>query len=125
MPYSIRVKSSFSAAHALRNYEGPCENVHGHNFTVELVIEVKELNKIGISIDFKTIDRIFNDILKDIDHANLNDKKPFTVINPTAENIARYIYDCMTQPLRDLGGVLKAVTVKESPKYAATFTPDI
>jgi 6-pyruvoyltetrahydropterin/6-carboxytetrahydropterin synthase len=125
MPYSIRVKSTFSAAHALRDYGGPCENVHGHNFNVELVIDVQELNKMGISVDFRVIDQILKNILEDIDHTNLNDTKWFTAINPTAENIARHIYELMTRHVVDLGGALRAVTVKESSKYAATFTPDL
>ncbi len=123
MPYEVRVEGNFAAAHALRGYEGACERLHGHNFKVSAAIQSDGINKIGISIDFKVLNNILNKLLEQLDHRNLNEVEPFTENNPTAENIAAFIFRKLGPEVSELGATLKSVTVEESNKYAATYYP--
>ena len=88
--YSLKVESSFSSAHNLRAYKGKCEELHGHNWKVEAAAESRDLDKIGMVMDFKLIKDELNRILDRFDHKYLNKLKPFDKINPTSENIARF-----------------------------------
>lgn len=125
MPYIIKVESTFSAAHALRGYGGACERIHGHNFRVIAEAFFIELNDIGISIDFKVLKCIIDNILDEYDHQNLNDLPTFSTLNATAENIARTISDRLGPELERHGGKIRSITVEESAKYAATYYPDL
>lgn len=90
--WRITVRSEFSAAHALRHYQGKCENQHGHNFAVEAAVEGSRLDaKTGMLLDFGILKKALAAILAPLDHAFLNDTPPFDVINPSSENLARYI----------------------------------
>jgi 6-pyruvoyltetrahydropterin/6-carboxytetrahydropterin synthase len=93
MKYYIYREIFFSSAHNLRDYNGKCENVHGHNWRVRLYLSCYELDSTGFVMDFKELDKILKIITDKIDHTNLNNVEPFDKINPTAENIARFIYD--------------------------------
>lgn len=123
MPYILKVKGDFAAAHALRGYEGACERVHGHNFKIAVGVSAERLNDIGISIDFRVLNRLLNKILEYFDHSNLNELEEFAENNATAENIAKLIYERLDAEVVALGGRLDSVTVEESAKYAATFIP--
>lgn len=90
--YEIIVNSEFSAAHRLRGYEGKCEKLHGHNWQVEVTASKKNLDKLGMVMDFKVLKTILNEILKPLDHAYLNDVPYFKKANPTSENISEFIY---------------------------------
>ena len=90
--YELTIISDFAAAHNLRQYEGECENLHGHNWKVEVTVASKRLNKIGLAVDFKVLKRALEGILEKLDHKYLNDIPPFNKENPSSENIARYIY---------------------------------
>ena len=117
--YELRVKSHFDAAHYLRGYNGPCANLHGHTWNYEVVIKGEQLNRLGMLIDFKEIKEVVKvDIHSKFDHAEINKKVPFTVVNPTAENLAEYIYNVVNQyPGLDV----VEVTVWESPECGATY----
>ena len=126
MPYSLVVTSHFDAAHYLRDYEGPCQQIHGHRWTVEIELEGETLNELGILVDFKDIKKALNRETTDyFDHFLMNELKPFDEINPTAENLARHIYQSILPDMRNMGilGVveLNRVTVWESPESAATY----
>ena len=125
MSYEVRIRSNFSAAHALRRYEGPCERRHGHNFAVVAIVACKNVGDIGIAIDFKVLRHIIDNILDKLDHQDLNEIPPFDNINPTAENLAAFIYQLASPDVLALGATLKSVTVEESDKYAATYGPEI
>ena len=90
--YEIIVKHHFSSAHKLIDYNGECKNLHGHNWKVKVIARSKELNNIGISVDFKEFKKIVKNEIDKFDHMFLNDHPSFKNINPTAENIARTIY---------------------------------
>ncbi len=89
--YELTIEGSFASAHQLRGYKGKCENLHGHNWKVELSVEGKALNDIGLLIDFHELKRILGEVLVRLDHKNINEIPPFNRENPSSENIARYI----------------------------------
>ncbi len=92
MKYELTVRDQFSAAHALRHYQGKCENTHGHNFTVEVTVTGSELDeKTGMLLDFGILKKGLAKVLDDLDHRFLNDFQPFDTINPSSENMARII----------------------------------
>ena len=91
--YDLKVLSGFSSAHALRGYNGKCENVHGHNWHVELIVSSDALNEIGLVIDFKLLKKYLNEVMEMLDHKFINETEFFKEVNPSAENIARYIYE--------------------------------
>jgi 6-pyruvoyltetrahydropterin/6-carboxytetrahydropterin synthase len=125
MPYKVRVEGRFAAAHALRGYDGSCERIHGHNFTVTAVAETAVLDDVGMAVDFKALDALLNDVLAVLDHRNLNELDAFAERNATAENIAAFVYRELAPHLEALGAKLRRVTVEESPKYVASFEPDL
>ena len=115
--FEIQVIGKFSAAHNLKGYRGKCEELHGHNWRVEVIITGRNLDKIGMLMDFQKIKSHLNKVLNKLDHKHLNHLSYFKRVNPTSENIAKYIYDCLKiQPLR-----LKSVTVWESDNSSATY----
>ncbi len=93
--FEVSVEETFAAGHALRNYHGKCENVHGHNYRVRVVIEGEQLDAAGLLVDFVELKRIMRGIIERLDHTFLNDIPPFTELNPSAENMARYFYQEM------------------------------
>jgi 6-pyruvoyltetrahydropterin/6-carboxytetrahydropterin synthase len=115
--YSIKVEATFSSAHNLRGYKGKCEELHGHNWKVEVTAQSRNLDKTGMVLDFKFLKDRLNVILEDLDHKYLNKVKPFDKINPTSENIARYIYDRLKPKIKNL----KSVTVWENSSSSAAY----
>ncbi|RJP27629.1 MAG: 6-carboxytetrahydropterin synthase QueD [Candidatus Omnitrophota bacterium] len=115
--FSIKVEGYFSSAHNLRAYYGKCEELHGHNWKVEVVIASKTLDKIGMLMDFKIIKAELNRVLDKLDHKYLNETPYFKKINPTSENIAKFIYDALIPKFKKL----KSVTVWENHTCCATY----
>jgi 6-pyruvoyltetrahydropterin/6-carboxytetrahydropterin synthase len=91
--FEVTVEQTFSAGHALREYKGKCENVHGHNYRVQVTVEGEQLNRIGLLVDFVELKRVVREVIAYLDHQFINDLEPFTTINPSAENMAKYFYD--------------------------------
>ncbi len=90
--FEVSVKSSFSAAHSLQEIGGKCENLHGHNFVVEVIITSERLNDQGVVIDFRALKSYLGETLELLDHTFLNEIVPFTDHNPSSEHIARFIH---------------------------------
>ena len=90
--YRLSIKETFSAAHFLDGYRGACASMHGHNWDVEVFIVSDRLNQMGMVVDFKDLKRITKKILSELDHELLNRVLP-EGLNPTAENIAKYLFD--------------------------------
>ena len=117
--YSIKVEGNFSSAHNLRGYKGKCEELHGHNWRIEVEVSKNKLDKAGMVLDFKLLKMKLNDILEKLDHKYLNNITYFKKFNPTSENIARYIFDNLKSGVTGL----KSVTVWENSTSSATYVP--
>ena len=118
--YQLRVTTYFAAAHQLREYEGKCENLHGHNWRVDVVVASDTLDDTGMAIDFKVLKGLIEEILDDYDHRYLNDVPPFDRINPTTENMARHLYERLGTRVPDTAHV-ESVTCWESERCGATY----
>lgn len=122
--FEIAVEHTFAAGHALRNYRGKCENVHGHNYRVQVTVRGAELDQTGMLADFVVIKKLLRDVCEPMDHVFINDMKPFDTINPTAENMARYICEQLQQGLKTTNGAAVAeVKVWETDIQSATYRP--
>ena len=122
--FEVSVEHTFAAGHALRNYKGKCENVHGHNYRVQVVVRGEKLDATGMLADFVELKRLLRDIAEPLDHVFLNDLEAFRVENPSAENIARYIYEKMAEGLEQANPVrIAEVKVWETDKQSATYRP--
>lgn len=119
--YELVVEAQFSAAHQLRGYKGRCERLHGHNWRVQVSVSAERLNDIGLVIDFHELKRITNEVLSSLDHSDLNQVFPFTEINPSSENIAKWLYDSLKKKLSNDNIRLSAVTIWESEGAGATY----
>ena len=105
--FEICVEAQFSAAHSLSGYHGNCSEIHGHNWIVEVFVRCRELNNIGIAIDFRNVKQTIKEIIENIDHTYLNEHPEFKDMNPSSENIARFLY-------RELGGKINSDNVTVS-----------
>jgi 6-pyruvoyltetrahydropterin/6-carboxytetrahydropterin synthase len=122
--FEVSIEHTSAAGHALRHYKGKCENVHGHNYRVQVVIRGDKLDDAGLLADFVELKRLLRDISEPLDHVFLNDIEPFTTLNPSAENIALYICEKMQQGLTQRNPVEVAeVKVWETEKQSATYRP--
>jgi 6-pyruvoyltetrahydropterin/6-carboxytetrahydropterin synthase len=118
--YGIIIRDTFSAAHYLRGYKGKCERIHGHNYLVEVQIEGENLDNIGILWDFNEGKELLRGILEELDHSLLNKDSPLGSLNPTAENIARFIFQKIRENLPSHLR-LKRVIVWENQNSAAYY----
>ena len=119
--YKLKIVSSFAAAHCLIHYQGECENLHGHNWKVEVSVTANELDKAGLGIDFKTLKTKTNKLLKTLDHRYLNDLPPFQTISPSSENISRFLYGELSKELNDGNVQVDMITVWESDFASASY----
>ena len=122
--FEVTIIKSFSAAHMLTAIGGKCEELHGHNFKVEVTIAAKDLNSSGIIIDFRYVKKWLQEILDNFDHKHLNEIPFFTEINPSSENIAEYIYREMKLKAAQAEVKVARVKVWESESAAVTYIPD-
>ncbi|MEZ0574676.1 6-pyruvoyl trahydropterin synthase family protein [Halodesulfovibrio aestuarii] len=120
--WRLTVRSDFAAAHALRNYDGKCENIHGHNFAVEAVVEGDKLSEdVEILLDFKVMKTKLKEVTELIDHKDLNCTAPFDTMNPSSENLARFIYQELGKRIESYGVRVYSVTVSEKAAQSATY----
>ena len=119
--YALTVRTSFAAAHRLREYEGNCERLHGHNWQVEVTVESGSLNPGGIAIDFRAIKGALGELLAGFDHRYLNEVPPFDDVNPSSENIARHLFEGMERKIPGPVRVAR-VTVWESEDARAEYS---
>ncbi|MBN1663523.1 MAG: 6-carboxytetrahydropterin synthase QueD [Deltaproteobacteria bacterium] len=122
--YEVTVKRSFSAAHVLAEAGGGCENLHGHNFTVEVSASARELNAQGLAVDFRVLKRWTEDVLQELDHKYLNDVPYFKASSPSSEHIARFIYERIADKAQGEPFVLSCVTVWESESSRVSYRAD-
>jgi 6-pyruvoyltetrahydropterin/6-carboxytetrahydropterin synthase len=124
--FEVTVEQTFAAGHALRHYKGKCENVHGHNYRVQVTAEGDQLNSIGLLVDFVELKRVVRQIVDRLDHQFINDLEPFTVLNPSAENMAKYFYDKVVDGLNLSAEVpvrISQVKIWETDTSIAVYRP--
>ena len=122
--YEVTVESGFSSGHYLRNYRGKCENPHGHNYKVRLTLLGRELDATGLLLDFKLLKQVMRPVIDRIDHQMLNDLEPFTELNPSAENLAKYFYDRVSVGIKnDVPVRISEVCVWETDTSSAVYRP--
>jgi 6-pyruvoyltetrahydropterin/6-carboxytetrahydropterin synthase len=122
--FEVTIEETFAAGHALRNYRGKCENVHGHNYRCQVTLEGAALDSIGLLVDFVELKRVVHTVLDRMDHQWLNDLPPFDRLNPSAENMAKHIYDQVSEGLTPRENVRVAgVRLWETDTASATYRP--
>jgi len=143
--HSVSVKGHFYSAHLLNGYKGKCKNLHGHNYLVEVILQGNELNDIGILFDFSKLEHELNKILNTLDHTTIlkeceENKSLIEVLksmksqvilfhdNPTAENLARYIYKKLKKNFfgnKKIKSMLRSVKVWETNDCLAEFKEEV
>jgi 6-pyruvoyltetrahydropterin/6-carboxytetrahydropterin synthase len=123
--FEVTVEQTFAAAHALRHYKGSCENLHGHNFKVQVVLAGEKLDDAGMLVDFIDVKNLMGHVMARLDHQNLNEVAPFDEKNPSAENIAEYFYLEMSGGLTGTPVPVRILEVKvwETEIQSATYRP--
>ncbi len=119
--YELKIITHFAAAHQLRDFKGPCEHLHGHNWKIEVYIASDVLNEAGMVVDFAVIKEKTGAIIKEFDHRFLNDLEPFKDRNPSSENIAQYIAERLSSELNSSTIRVTRVTSWESDTASATY----
>ena len=122
--YTLKILADFASAHTLRDYPGDCSRMHGHNWKVEVEVTATALNEYEMGMDFKTIKTATRELAKTLDHRYLNDIPPFDVRNPTAENIAQYFYQRLSDTLNINTARVSAVTLWETDRACVRYTED-
>lgn len=118
--YKLSIETTISAAHLLREYEGPCSRLHGHNWQIRVEVSSNELNEHGIAIDFLDLKNLTWKVVGPFDHNNFNDIAPFDELNPTAENIVKFFYDEIGKLLPS-NIMLISIRLWETEKYAVEY----
>ena len=122
--FEVSAQQTFAAGHALRNYHGKCENVHGHNYRVQVTVEGERLNEAGLVVDFVELKRLMGRVIERLDHQFLNDVAPFDILNPSAENLAKYFWDEISRDLKgDVPVRVSEVRVWETDTSIAVYRP--
>ena len=121
--YELAVEEIISAGHQLRGYHGQCERCHGHNWRIRLEVAAATLDEHGLAMDFVTLQELLRHVLSDFDHVMLNELPEFARQNPSAENLARLLYDRCREALRTLPRALdlQAIVVWESPSSSVRY----
>lgn len=122
--YTLRVTTHFAAAHALRDYPGACRRLHGHNWKLEVEVVASVLDELGMAIDFKLIKQAAQQVGGELDHQYLNEVPPFDRLNPTAENMAAYIYRRLSEELNSAQVRVSAITLWETERACVRYTEE-
>ncbi len=124
--YELKVVSRFAAAHNLRNFYGKCEDLHGHNWLVEVYVSSNELDEAELVMDFGLIKKHLAEVLDQLDHKYLNEIEFFKARNPSSENIARFIFEGLAPKIEQAAkgsAHLAKVSAWESENSCATYAP--
>ncbi len=122
--YELKIEDAFAAAHNLREYQGQCEDLHGHNWKVEVVVQADRLDHIGLAIDFKELKNATDAVLSTLDHTYLNEHPAFREQNPSSELIAKFIFEELARRVDREGLWVARVTAWESEKACASYLRD-
>lgn len=119
--YELMIRTTFASAHNLRDYQGACEMLHGHNWKVEVFIKAEKLDSIGLALDFNILKEKTKKIVEELDHKYLNEIHPFDEINPSSENIANYLFKRLSEGLSHYPVYVSKVNVWESENACASY----
>ena len=123
--FEVMIERNFSSAHQLRGYRGKCENLHGHNYKIEIYARGRELNDIGLLVDFVELKEAADEVVNFLDHRNINELEPFVEeLNPSAENLARFILERVARRVGDDRVQIYKVRCFETPTSVATYIAD-
>jgi 6-pyruvoyltetrahydropterin/6-carboxytetrahydropterin synthase len=123
--FEVMIERNFSSAHQLRGYKGKCENLHGHNYKIEIYARGQELDNIGLLVDFGELKTAADEVVQYLDHRNINELEPFDEeVNPSAENLARYILERVSARVGDERVQVYKVRCFETPNSVATYQVD-
>ncbi|HEX8139684.1 MAG TPA: 6-carboxytetrahydropterin synthase QueD [Pyrinomonadaceae bacterium] len=123
--FEVMIERNFSSAHQLRGYRGKCENLHGHNYKIEIYARGQELDNIGLLVDFGELKEAADQVVQYLDHRNINELEPFDEeLNPSAENLARYILERVSEQVTDERVQVYKVRCFETPTSVATYQID-
>ncbi|MBE8190257.1 MAG: 6-carboxytetrahydropterin synthase QueD [Candidatus Thioglobus sp.] len=120
--FVLKIVTDFAAAHSLRNYPGDCARLHGHNWQVEALVGAEKLDENGIAIDFRQIKTHTKTVIKRLDHQYLNEISPFDKLNPTAENLAKYLYEEVGKLINNQTVMLKEIIIWETPRASVSYS---
>jgi 6-pyruvoyltetrahydropterin/6-carboxytetrahydropterin synthase len=123
--FEVEIIAGFAAAHRLRDYNGKCEHLHGHNYRVHVTARAPSTGSGGMVIDFIDLKRITKDVMERFDHGYLNEIEPFDRLEPSAENLARHLFEEITRKLGDQGELVYSVSVWESDTSRAAYLRDV
>jgi 6-pyruvoyltetrahydropterin/6-carboxytetrahydropterin synthase len=119
--FEVMIERNFSSAHQLRGYRGKCENLHGHNYRIEIYARGRELNNIGLLIDFVELKAAADEVVQYLDHQNINELVPFNEVQPSAENLAKYFLERVNKKVADERVQVYKVRCFETPTSVATY----
>ena len=119
--YNLTIRTSFAAAHNLINYQGDCENLHGHNWKVDVSVTARDLDQAGLGIDFKVLKREAGVIINELDHKYLNDNPAFQTVSPSSEHISKYLYQRISERINSDNIKVASITVWESENASACY----
>ena len=119
--FEVSVRMHFSAAHHLRGYRGKCEAAHGHNWEVEAFVRGKKPDGVGMLLDFGVLKQALKEAMAAVDHTDLNTLKPFRKINPSSENIARFLYGELAARINCRQYKLHRICVHETPETGSSY----
>ena len=124
--FEVSVDETFAAAHQLREYRGKCENLHGDNYKVRVTVAGERLDATGLLVDFVELKRLMRMVIEKLDHKYLNELAPFDVLNPSAENMAKFFHDEIAAGLDRAARVpvrLAEIRIWETETSTATYRP--
>ncbi len=122
--FEVMIERNFSSAHQLRGYKGKCENLHGHNYRIEIFARGRELDHIGLLVDFVELKAAADEVVQYLDHRNINELEPFIELQPSAENLAKYILERVGAKVGDERVQIFKVRCFETPTSVATYQID-
>jgi 6-pyruvoyltetrahydropterin/6-carboxytetrahydropterin synthase len=122
--YQLKVVTDFASAHTLRDYPGACSRMHGHNWKVELEAVATSLDEVGMGVDFKVMKEAAREVGGRLDHQYLNDLEPFKTTNPTAENIAAYMYKEISARINSDSIKVTALTLWETERACVRYSEE-
>jgi len=122
--FEVMIERNFSSAHQLRGYKGKCENLHGHNYRIEIYARGRELDNIGLLVDFVDLKSAADEVVTYLDHRNINELAPFVELQPSAENLAKYILERVSSRISDERVQIYKVRCFETPTSVATYQLD-